>query len=37
MPMKARSPRSDTFSTGVCATSSMKRTQRVHRMQRFGT
>ena len=37
IPMNARSPRSDTLSTGSLATSSMKRTQRVHRMQRFGT
>ena len=37
LPMNARSPRSDTLSTGSCATSVMKRTQRVHRMQRLGT
>ena len=34
--MYARSPRSETLSTGVSATSSMNRTHRVQRMQRFG-
>ena len=37
IPMYARSPRSETLSTGASATSSMNRTQRVQRMQRFGT
>ncbi len=37
MPMYARSPRSETLRTGSSATCSMKRTQRVQRMQRFGT
>ena len=36
LPMSARSPRSLTLSTGSCATSSMNRTHRVQRMQRFG-
>ena len=35
-PISARSPRSLTLSTGSWATSSMKRTHRVQRMQRFG-
>jgi hypothetical protein len=36
LPMTARSPRSLTFKTESCATSSMNRTHRVQRMQRFG-